>query len=289
MVKCQQSLIGVKECWCSQWLTRSWVNWRAPTLPPEQRQREGRDETGNLLVGVLCFHSSNSSLWLLTKPCVFLCSTNTRLGRIFMWFPWILMTVTEAGTMGRLRKKGSLVLMAKNVPLSGPITPAPIYHPATAGRDGPAADVPSLPPSLPCRPRSVQLVSRLGESFFFGGVAWLPEVTTGRHRTIWDPEGAGKEQHRASNSDSNSILGRSLSRCQTFDMEACGGQRSRAVASFNDNHLEFYQRWTQRPPSTRDVVILARLQAICLHVTILPSIFTFFLFLYSKPFFNLMK
>lgn len=70
--------------------------------------------------------------------------------------------------MGRLRKKGSLVLMAKNVPLSGPITPAPIYHPATAGRDGPAADVPSLPPSLPRRPRSVQLVSRLGESFFFG-------------------------------------------------------------------------------------------------------------------------
>lgn len=73
------------------------------------------------------------------------------------------MTVTEAGTMGRLRKKSSLVLMAKNVLLSGPITPAPIYHP-----DGPAADV----PSLPRRPRSVLLVSRLGESFlFFLGVA----------------------------------------------------------------------------------------------------------------------
>lgn len=167
MVKCQQSLIGVKECWCSQWLTRSWVNWRAPTLPPEQRQREGRDETGNLLVGVLRFHSSNSSLWLLTKPCVFLCSTNTRLGRIFMWFPWILMTVTEAGTMGRLRKKGSLVLMAKNVPLSGPITPAPIYHPATAARDGPAADVPSLPPSLVAPARFSSLAD--WEKVFFLG------------------------------------------------------------------------------------------------------------------------
>ena len=180
------------------------------------------------------------------------------------------MTVTEAGTMGRLRKKSSLVLMAKNVLLSGPITPAPIYHPATAARDGPAADV----PSLPRRPRSVLLVSRLGESFlFFLGVAWLPEVATGRHHTIWDPEGAGKEQHWASNSDPNSILGRSYWRWQRFDTEACRGQRSRAAASFIDDHLEFYQRWTQQPPSRRDVVILARLRAICLHATILPSVF----------------
>lgn len=80
--------------------------------------------------------------------------------------------------MGRLRKKGSLVLMAKNVPLSGPITPAPIYHPDEMGL------LQTSPPSLPRRPPSVQLVSRLGESFFLGGVACLPEVTTGRHRTI---------------------------------------------------------------------------------------------------------
>lgn len=79
------------------------------------------------------------------------------------------MTVTEAGTIGRLRKKGSLVLMAKNVPLSGPITPAPIYHPATAGRDGPAADVPPLPPSLVAPARFSSLAD--WEKVFFLGVS----------------------------------------------------------------------------------------------------------------------
>lgn len=69
--------------------------------------------------------------------------------------------------MGRLRKKGSLVLMAKNVPLSGPITPAPIYHPATAARDGPAADVPPLPPSLVAPARFSSLAD--WEKVFFLG------------------------------------------------------------------------------------------------------------------------
>lgn len=43
----------------------------------------------------------------------------------------------RAVTMGRLRKQRQFVLVAETVLLSGLITPAPIYHPATATRDGP--------------------------------------------------------------------------------------------------------------------------------------------------------
>lgn len=67
--------------------------------------------------------------------------------------------------MGRLRKKGSLVLMAKNVPLSGPITPAPIYHPDEMGLL--QTSPPSLPPSLVAPARFSSLAD--WEKVFFLG------------------------------------------------------------------------------------------------------------------------